>query len=121
MKTNIATTVTTSDVLEKVLQYAQAAENFVVENAPQYVKEFLEYEAWYHQQWIYFGFIPFLLLLGLGMFIACLKKNEEEFLGIMGGAAIFFTLAIFTVPHSWVKLNKIRIAPRVYIIDSLRK
>jgi len=109
-------------ILEKVLQYAQAAEDFVVSEAPKYVREFLEYEAWYHQQWVTWGFIPFLIFLTITIFIVCCKKNgEDEFSASIAGALFFLFIALMTVPHSWVKLNKIRLAPRVYIIDSLRK
>jgi len=109
-------------ILDKVLQYAQNAEEFVVREAPQYVKEFLEYEAFYHQQWVTWGSIPFILFLAITVALSCLKKKDpEESFSACLGAIFFLFVAIMTVPHSWMKLNKIKLAPRVYIIDSLRK
>ena len=43
----------TDKIVDKVLSYAEMAEKFVSSEAPQYVKEYLEYEAWYHQMWVY--------------------------------------------------------------------
>lgn len=108
-------------IIDKILQYAEMAEKFASSEVPQYVKEYLEYEAWYHQMWIYWGFVPCLVLIVLALFFSTRKDSSEDEICVSGVSVVFcFFAALITVPHSFVQLKKIEKAPRVYILENLR-
>lgn len=109
-------------IVERLLKYADSAEAFASKEIPAYVKEFMEYEAWYHQQWIYWGFVPFVVFLILALCSPALCKDDESpSLAAFGCACLFLAVAFLTVPHSYLKLKKIEKAPRVYLIETLRR
>ena len=109
--------------LNKALQYLESAEAFASKEIPIYVEELLKYEVFYHEMWLYWGFIPFLFLLFLTGIFSCTKStnNDETLFAPLIGTTIFFMLAIATVPHSYMQLKKIEMAPRVYLLQNLRR
>lgn len=112
----------TDKLIDRLWSYLDSAEAFLGKEIPIYVTEYLQYEAWYHQQWLMWGFTPFLVFTAIAFVLAGLVKDaEDSALSCIVGAAVFLFFAILTVPHSWVKLNKIKMAPRVYLMEELRK
>lgn len=110
----------TEEVLPKIVKYLEDAGDFIGREAPLYVKELLTYEAWYHQQWVIWGFIPFLILIALVVLTSFASKTDDAFSTCLFFAVVFFFVALTTVPHSYVQLNKIEKAPRVYLLEHIR-
>jgi hypothetical protein len=109
------------EFLNRALKYLDSAEAFVKSEVPDFIRQYLEYEAFYHQQWVTWGFVPFIIFMALMILIIFAKKDAEEFMGAAFGALLFLFLGIMTVPHSYLKLKKIQMAPKVYLIEALRK
>jgi hypothetical protein len=106
--------------LAKILEYLEKAESFTVENAPLYVKELLEYEAWRS-----------LNLMTLGLF-ACLapvigyllhkKRHPQCQPGDFPRELLLFLvpLGVFVFICHYDTYNKIQKAPRVFLINHLK-
>ena len=106
---------------EKLLKYADGAEKFTSDNAPLYIEELLTFgkiEA-------SFGLLSSLLLLVLSISIAivsCLVFESEvvRVASFVFGAPAFVISSIY-LPCNFLTLQKIKHAPRVYIMEQLRK
>jgi len=113
----------TDKLVERLLHYLDSAEAFAGKEIPAYVTEYLSYEAWYHQQWVLWGWIPFLLSFALFLVLqfATTKADDELRWGCFMLSIFWLFLCMATVPHSYFKLHKLKIAPRVYMVEELRK
>lgn len=110
---------------EKLLQYADGAEKFTQDQAPKYVEELLAYGVLESTTSFYlYGFLCLVSLIV--MFFLFLKALFDD--SSMGGHGISgFTMMIICIGFGgssyfyYLKLKKIELAPRVYIVEELRK
>jgi hypothetical protein len=111
------------EFLGRALKYLDSAEAFVKSEVPDFIRQYLEYEAFYHRMWVTWGFVPFgiFIIITIGILFACKDKFEDLVAGGFVAALFFLFLAFMTVPHSYFKLKKIEMAPKVYLIEALRK
>lgn len=103
-------------VLEKLLSWAQSAEIFVAEQAPQVVQELLTYHLYVN----IIGCVVSLLfaVLIILLILKLYEKTYDEFLTFLIGATLIIPLGTTTVSIS--EIMKIKLAPKVFVIDYIR-
>ena len=106
---------------EKLLQYADGAEKFAVENAPLYIEELLTFGAIEASFWLWIS-VFFSVLFISTIIIACLAIEDEYAQALtIALCAISFFLSSIALSCNFIDLQKIKHAPRVYVIEQLRK
>jgi hypothetical protein len=115
-------------LMEKSLKYLETAEAFTVKEVPLFVKELLEYKFVEH---VFSGVTPFmvcflLMTTSIVLFVKAYKHDGESFLTFLSG--IFVALALMSSVVTTIKLGhhsmmayKAKYAPRVYLMDYVRK
>ncbi len=117
-----------SDELNKqLLEWAQKAVQFGIDNVPTVVDQYIRWWTWTHIMGIVMGFF---LLIGCYLALRYTYKipkfwRDEDNVGWQAGTAVFCSLTgiigLIILIHNIYFLVKIRVAPAVYIIDSLIK
>lgn len=111
--------------VEKLLQYATDIEAFAKKEVPLYIQELLNYKFWSEMFDIIFWGAP-LLILSIIFFIWGAKQAKES--GVSSDAwtgnitlgVIFFIVAVIVVYFNAGEIVKIKLAPRVYVLEYLR-
>ncbi len=111
-------------LMEKSLEYLQSVEGFVIEHAPDYVKQLLEFEFYNSSLIVLFFLFAVILLVGLFFIGYRLYINESNYAGgfviIIPVSAllisVFFTLEV--IPSIQTML-KIKTAPKVFLVDKI--
>lgn len=108
------------ELIKKILQLVESAENFTMTNAPLYVKELLEYSAWKYTFLIKCGWVPVIVFFILAVIFFNLMKEEiaEVFLVLWGFSIVLW---LIITPYSYFSLKKIEKAPRVFLIEQLKR
>lgn len=102
-----------------VIDYIKQGTDFVVDQAPLYVQEFLQYRLALHTFWI----IMSLIGIGLSIWLLiifikyCKVETDDYFPCVIPGFIITGFVCSFIANSVYVL--KIYFAPRVYLIDSL--
>ncbi len=108
------------ELIKKILQLVESAENFTITNAPLYAKELLEYSAWKYSILIHWGWVPVIVFFILAIIFFTLMKEEiADFFLVLWGFSIVIWLMV--VPYSYFSLKKIEKAPRVFLIEELKR
>ena len=107
--------------LDKALQYLESAEAFTTREVPLYVEELLNYAAFKESAYL----ILFLVLTAATFFILVMtvkdQSNMEDklvcgaIIGLLSLIPVLFTI------NSAHELYKIKYAPRVYLVEYLKK
>ena len=108
---------------EKLLNYAESAEQFMAGNAPRYVEELLTYGAIEAITWgsTYAALSLLCVVISAIMFRIMLKEQEPAVLmGVLFAGSLFVLGCVATLEYS-LDYAKIKNAPRVYILEQIRK
>jgi len=112
---------------DKLLQYMQGAEDFLTSETPEYVKQLLEFSYWEATIDIILAWSIFLSFAVVFIMGRVLYKKGYGDVGmpvtIMGGTLGLFMLCLapFVSADRFKIIMKIKTAPKVFIIDQLRK
>ena len=106
---------------EKLLQYADGAEKFAVENAPLYIDELLTFGAIEASFWLWISLFFSVLFISNIVFAWFAIKDECAQALVIALCAISFILSFVNLSCKFIDLQKIKHAPRVYIVEQLRK
>lgn len=108
------------ELTKKLIQLIESAQNFTVENAPLYAKELLAYGAFDHTLWMWISGVVGVLLfiLSIAMFLTEIAEGV-----VIGSVLVFLMVIGFGVSSvtNYSELKKIEKAPRVYILEKLKK
>lgn len=107
--------------LEEIVGLLKEGGQFALEQAPDFIHEYLTYYAWFHGFWMVFGLI---LSVAIGyVFIRIIKERDylntvdRTFVGVMVSVIGFVPIVVFlTNAFSFLK---IMVAPRLYLIENL--
>jgi hypothetical protein len=119
---------TLNDVTRKLLEYAESAETFAQAEIPKYIEELLNYMVIANAFDI--ALMSVIVFTALIAFIAVLLKYDylddnhlaEPLLCVSGIFLVSsIVISICIVPNSAKEIFKIKTAPRVFIIDYLKK
>ena len=119
-------------LLEKTLKFVEGTGDFVVEHAPDYVQQLLEYGFWdnaFTLILVSLLLLFFIFILGIGIYLnkyypATIGKFplDKALIGLgFNGFWIFLFIAVFAVPSCARNMVKIKTAPKVYIVDELKR
>lgn len=111
-------------IANKVLQYLESAELFAKTEIPIYVNEFLTY--YFFENLIY---AVLLFILSLLIVFGIYKFYKHEFEDEEEGAKVIFAIVFLLfalIPFGFsvgktTKCIKIKVAPRVFLVDEFRK
>lgn len=122
----------TNEFLNKTLEYLNSAEAFLQKNVPAYVEELLVFDFY---EAVFYSALPLVLLVITGiLFYFTMKifinkdnkfsRESSEFSGacsvIIGMAlAVLLIFSAITVPENIIKAVKIKVAPRVYLVEKI--
>jgi hypothetical protein len=122
------------ELKEKLMHYLETIEkgvnqgaDFVAEQAPLYVQEFLAWEFWQHCISAIAFALAIIVILALGWNFSAMMKNSKNreandmrlapLVASLLLAGILLPILIFEVKQAL----KVELAPRVVIVESLRK
>lgn len=115
----------TTEVLSFLLETLKDSKSFALEQTPLFIQELLDYKFYMSLGQFSLGVLS--LFVGIGMLILFLKKQKEwEREGKVGHLVISFVSALlgiiigFVVPLRSTDWIKIKIAPRVYLMDYIK-
>lgn len=116
-------------LVEKLISYLETTEQFVAQQAPDMVKQVLEYEAFSTSAWLWFCVI--LVILGLSGFITLLwatppvesmTRETRESVSILMYISIgVFIVSLFLGFANFLHLKKIEKAPKLIVVEYLKK
>lgn len=102
--------------MEKMLSYVNNLEQFASGEVPRYIQELLTYEMYKSIAWI----LVLLLPLMLAAVIIKIAIKEKEGIGGLSFLTTLFLIVSFFVGVNTKNIIKIKVAPRLYIVDYLR-
>lgn len=110
------------DIIDWLKKNGAAVENFIKEQTPLLVEEILDWNFFYHLVWMCIGLFIILISVVILMFM---KKYWEEISkddceGIVIFPMFFTILGLLVVFSNLFYIIKIRIAPRLFILEELK-
>jgi hypothetical protein len=109
------------EAITSVLEFMKSGTNFVAEQAPLYVQELLQWGFYDNLiSAIIVGIFSLIFLIASALsFRKMIKEDEPPLLIIVGVFAIFSIGFFIDCVSNTKECIKIKVAPRVYIIESL--
>lgn len=108
------------DALTKMTTYLQNTEVFMAQNAPEYIRQLLDYSAFANICLLSSVLIAIAIVLSL--FFIALAKDNDEAAALMAGVTLLALLsAIVLVPLSINNMYKIKHAPKVFLLDKIEE
>ena len=114
-----------NELLKKLLQYLEQTENFVAEQAPDIIQQFLSFQAWeakmYFVIWTVVT-ITLIIAVLLGVFWMIKKRAEsfDVFMTLLTTSALVSVVSI-GIWCNLAKLKKIELAPKVVALEYVRE
>lgn len=110
-----------SDITDKILEYVDKTEIFVQAELPLYIAEYLAWHFWsYVFLAVMFLILSIILYTILSVSVYLAKKYDEGWYPIAILSGIIGTIVLcFGVPINTYYALKVKIAPRVYIVDQI--
>jgi hypothetical protein len=105
---------TIGDLIQKGLETAQKTGEFVIDQAPELIKEFYQWHFWMHIFWIC---IFTLLAIISGVYFYMQSKNSSEERTWQFFSVVFSLLWLIGTAVNIYELIYLMVAPKLYIID----
>ena len=102
---------------EKLLNYADKAESFASDQVPFYVEEMLKFGAYEATTWFWIGLGALILFLAMALIMMMIAEDVFILILFFVPVIVFLLLTV----NSYLTIKKIEIAPRVYIVEELKK
>lgn len=108
-------------ILQKLLEYLQNTEDFVLEQVPEIIQQVLRYEI--ISTYMGAGILLFIIILCIGLNIYLWKYSEDTIKNTIT-SSIIYPISSIALPFLFIqfcclidKLVKIYIAPKYFLID----
>lgn len=111
----------------EIVEILKQGGQFILDELPGFVHEYLTYYAWYHAFWAVFGIIGLVVIWGMyvkyNRYRADSNGNWNGDVAI-GGAVLACLCSVpvgIPLVHHCISFTKVLMAPRLYLIENLIK
>lgn len=116
--------------IDKLFEYLHSSVDFVKEQAPDVVRQLLEYEAFSYQLWVivfivltamFLIFSLYLFVRGASQAAGEWDEKSGEWIGWSVTFAVIAIIPAVCCVRAYLNLKQIEMAPKVYLIDYIKK
>lgn len=109
-------------ILDRVIKYLDRSDAFLSDQVPEFCKQLMEYHAW-GAQWSYdicFWLTLFFFTTSVVLILAGIIKDNGEHHALAACTGVCFIITFSITFHSYKNLRMYQIAPKVYLVKTVK-